>query len=102
MLRTGLFEPFPDPDAMIDGEPVISALAAAYLAAPAMAETAWRDVGITCANHLIDHRPDLAVTELAEADWEWNTNSPRGSHYLAIVSGYRDTLREHIERGSDV
>jgi hypothetical protein len=89
---------------------VVESIAAAQLATAYSARTtgkqaavdAWHHVGVVCANHLIDTHHDRLAAELAEVEQEWNTPGRVGPHWLALVGGYRDTLREYAERGSDV
>lgn len=62
---------------------------------------AWQAAGITCANHTIGHHPEEVLAELTEVDQEWNAGTRLGPNWLALITGYRDTLREYVERGTD-
>jgi hypothetical protein len=90
---------------------VVEAIAAAQFASSLpqvrvhghqVAVDAWRHAGVTCANHLIDRHPELVEHELADVDTEWNTPCRIGPRWLALIAGYRDTLREYAQRGADV
>ena len=80
---------------------VVNAVADAILAGKAEAEAAWRLAGVVCANHMITRHPEYVPAELAEADAEWNTPCRLGPRWLALIGGYRETLREYTERGND-
>jgi hypothetical protein len=64
-------------------------------------EAAWHHAGVVCANHVIEDHRDLVASELAEADSEWDATQRLGPNWLALMSGYRETLREYAERGND-
>jgi hypothetical protein len=77
------------------------ALAALIEATSRPTREAWHHAGVVYANHLIEHHRDQVEIELADADREWDTTTRLGPNWLALVAGYRDTLREYTQRGSD-
>ena len=95
-----------EPGQGTDDDPV-SALADALLASPDAQVQAWRHAGVVYANHLIDYHRDQVGDELFEANLAWDAPCPAEwadcmSSWVALVAGYRDTLREYVERGNDV
>jgi hypothetical protein len=80
---------------------------------PALSETQYNHlhrVGQTAANEVIEHyrnEPqgrERIQLELTTSDALWNDptiNYSDTETSLALLSGYRDTLREYLERGSD-
>lgn len=61
----------------------------------------WAEAGIAAANAAIRTVPDRVLAELAEVDHEWDAHQRMGPNWTALLSGYRDTLREYVERGTD-
>jgi hypothetical protein len=93
-------------DLALDDAEVVDAIADAMHAASLTevrkhgkqpAVDAYRHAGTVCANHLIGRHPERVEAELAEADREWNMPGRIGPNWTALISGYRDALREYTE-----
>lgn len=66
-----------------------------------LAPDRWNAAGIACANYVITTTPQGVLGELAEVDQEWDGHQRMGPNWTAMLAGYRDTLREYVERGTD-
>jgi hypothetical protein len=60
-------------------------------------------LGQATANGVLDADPGVALVNFEAADHMWSSAPETADPVLmAILAGYRDTMREHAERGSDV
>jgi hypothetical protein len=60
------------------------------------------EMGQRAANGVLDKDPGVAQVNFEVADTMWSDAPPHADPVLmAILAGYRDTMREHAERGTD-
>jgi hypothetical protein len=95
---TGRFEPRDDPRwgdiaqrALVDNSEALDKLAVQD----------YRAAGVAMANGVIGRGGDIAP-EVQAAQLLWDTVPETADPtFIELIGGYRDTLREHQERGSD-
>jgi hypothetical protein len=62
----------------------------------------WFEIGQNVANSVIDNAEtaDTVKAILFDADRSWDDDAEHTADNVNLMAGFRDTLREHLERGN--